>query len=58
MSPWVLEDPERVDEYRAAVGLGPLREKIEQFGGDDQRPANLERYRQDIAAWAKTVGWL
>ena len=58
MSPWVLEDPERVHEYRAAVGLGLLREKIEQFGSDEHRPADLERYRQDIAAWAKTVGWL
>ncbi|HEY7327442.1 MAG TPA: DUF6624 domain-containing protein [Gemmataceae bacterium] len=58
MSPWVLEDPEHVDGYRAKVGLGPLREKIEQFGADEHRPADLERYRQDFADWAKSVGWL
>jgi hypothetical protein len=58
MSPWLLEDPERVDEYRAAVGLGPLQEKIEQFGKDDHRPADYERYQQEMIAWAKSVGWL
>jgi hypothetical protein len=58
MSPWVLEDPERVDEYRSAVGLGPLQEKIEQFGKDEHRPADYERYQQDLLAWAKSVGWL
>ena len=58
MSPWVLADPERVDEYRSAVGLGPLQEKIDQFGGDEHRPADVERYHQELAAWAKSVGWL
>jgi hypothetical protein len=58
MSPWVLEDPERIDEYRSAVGLGPLREKIDQFAGDEHRLAHVERYHQELAAWAKSVGWL
>jgi hypothetical protein len=57
MSPWVLEDPERVDEYRAAVGLGPLREKIDQFGRDEHRPADHEQYRRELLAWARAVGW-
>ena len=58
MSPWVLEDPERVDEYRAAVGLGPLQEKIDEFGGDEHRPADYGRYQEEREAWAKAVGWL
>ena len=58
LSPWVLEDPERVDEYRAAVGLGPLQEKIEQFGTDEHRPADYEQYQREQMAWAKSVGWL
>jgi hypothetical protein len=58
MSPWLLEDPERVDEYRSKVGLGPLQEKIEQFGKDEHRPADYEQYRQEMLAWAKSVGWL
>jgi hypothetical protein len=58
MSPWLLEDAERVDQYRAAVGLGPLREKIEQFGTDERRPADYEQYQRELLAWAKAVGWL
>jgi hypothetical protein len=58
MSPWVLEDPERVDEYRSAVGLGPLQEKIEQFGSDENRPPDLGRYQLELVAWARSVGWL
>jgi hypothetical protein len=61
MSPWLLRDPERVDEYRAAVGLGPLREKIEQFRRemtDEHRPADHARYQEERAAWARSVGWL
>lgn len=58
MSPWMLEDPERVDEYRSGVGLGPLQEKIEQFGSDEHRPADYDRYQQEMIAWAKSVGWL
>jgi hypothetical protein len=57
MSPWMLEDPERVDEYREAVGLGPLQEKIEQFEKDDHRPADQGCYQQELVAWAKSVGW-
>jgi hypothetical protein len=58
MSPWVLEDPERVDEYRSEVGLGPLQEKIEQFGKGEHGPEDYEQYRQEMVAWARSVGWL
>jgi hypothetical protein len=58
MSPWVLQNAERVDEFRAEVELGPLQEKIEQFGADEHSPENYERYRQEFMAWAKSVGWL
>jgi hypothetical protein len=58
MRAWVLQDPERVDEYRSAVGLGPLQERILKFGTDQHRPADMERYQQEMLAWAKSVGWL
>ncbi|HZV05203.1 MAG TPA: DUF6624 domain-containing protein [Gemmataceae bacterium] len=57
MSPWLLEDPERVDEYRSQVGLSPLQEKIEEFGKDEHRPADYEQYRREMLAWAKSIGW-
>lgn len=57
-----LEDPEKVDERRAAVGLPPFgeslrehRKEVEVEGG--KPPANLEAYRQAGEKWARSVGW-
>jgi hypothetical protein len=61
MSPWLLEDPEKVDEYRLSVGLGPLAEATERARGevaDEARPSDLEKRREEMLAWAKSVGWL
>jgi hypothetical protein len=57
LKPWLLEDPERVDEFRASVGLDPLQERIDQFGTDEHAPADYEQYRNDLLQWAKSVGW-
>lgn len=40
-----LEDPDHVDERRAAVGLGPLAEYLKQFGIE----WNLEEYKKEQA---------
>jgi hypothetical protein len=61
MSPWLLAEPDQVDEHRRAVGLGPLADKIEQFRGEappEHRPSDLRRYREEMLAWARSVGWL
>ena len=61
MSPWTLEDPDRVDERRRAVGLAPLADRIEELRREtasDPRPADLEAYRNEMLAWARSVGWL
>lgn len=62
LSPLPLLDPEGVDRHRAAVGLGPLAERIEQARRRAQRerdspPADLEKRRREQLAWAKSVGW-
>lgn len=60
MSPWLLEDPERVDEYRLSVGLGPLSERVEQVRGGmagEAQPSDLKKRREEMLAWAKSVGW-
>jgi len=60
MSPWTLEDPEKVDEYRRSVGLGPLAEKIAQFSGaatDEPKPTDFNKRQEEMLAWAKSVGW-
>lgn len=61
MSPWLLEDPERVDEYRRSVGLGPLAEAVERVrrgAAGEPKPASPDVRREEMLAWAKSVGWL
>jgi hypothetical protein len=60
MSPWLLEDPEKVDEYRRSVGLGPLAERVAQARQDtrEAKPPDLKKHTGDMVAWAKSVGWL
>ena len=58
--PWLLEDPEKVDEYRGSVGLGPLAERLEEArkGMGEARPKELKERREQADAWARSVGWL
>lgn len=61
MSPYLLEDPERVDEYRRAVGLPPLADCIEETRkniGEEPRPSDLKKREDEMQTWAKSVGWL
>ncbi|MFL6209813.1 MAG: DUF6624 domain-containing protein [Pyrinomonadaceae bacterium] len=62
MCPLPLEDPDRVDEYRRAVGLGPLAERVAQsragmMNEPRPTPAELQRRRAEMEAWARSVGW-
>jgi hypothetical protein len=56
MAMYPLESPERVNELRAGVGLPPLdlSKPI-----SDQRipPEGLANHREQMNAWAKSVGW-
>ena len=58
--PWLLEDPEKVDEYRGSVGLGPLAERLEDArkGTGAAKPKELKERRAQADAWARSVGWL
>lgn len=61
LSPWLLENPEKVDEYRGSVGLPPLAERIEEVckeTEDEPRPKDLKKRQEEMLAWAKSVGWL
>lgn len=61
MSPYLLEDPDRVDEYRRAVGLSPLAERVEEVRhgmGNEPRPSDLKKREDEMRAWAKSVGWV
>ncbi len=57
-----LEDPARIDELRARVGLPAFEESlreqrraVEAEGG--RAPPDLELYRAEANQWAKRVGW-
>ena len=59
LSPYPIEDPDRVDRWRAAVGLEPLAEAIRRCndsaeGGPPADWAERERQKQ---AWLRRVGW-
>lgn len=61
MSPYLLENPERVDEYRQAVGLSPLAERVEEARNnteEEPKPSDLKKRESEMREWAKSVGWL
>lgn len=58
-----LEDPERVDEWRAAIGLPPFAEDrarhraaVAAEGG--RCPEDYDAYRARARDWARRTGWL
>ena len=60
MSPLQLEDPEQVDELRAAVGLPPLdvdRARFRAAHGREAVPFDPAARRLEADAWARSVGW-
>lgn len=62
LSPWTLEDPERVDAWRASVGLEPLAERIarlrvRQEAEGDRARTDFRKRRKEMESWAKSVGW-
>jgi len=60
MSPEPIEDPDSVDQRRAAAGLPPLAEAVEKArrgAGDEPVPADLEARRREKDTWARKVGW-
>ncbi|HZI18827.1 MAG TPA: DUF6624 domain-containing protein [Pyrinomonadaceae bacterium] len=61
MSPWTIEEPERVDDLRRCVGLRPLAEQVEKMRegtAGEPPPTDLKRRQEEMLAWARSVGWL
>ncbi|WP_428273566.1 DUF6624 domain-containing protein [Candidatus Palauibacter sp.] len=62
LSPGDVEDPERLDERRHAIGLPPLAEQMEEVrtratSEGDRPPADYEAYARACDEWATSVGW-
>jgi len=56
LQPHAIEDPERVDERRHAVGLEPLAEILAR-AKPQPLPADPERFERDYRNWLVEVGW-
>jgi hypothetical protein len=56
MRPHAIEDPERVEERRRAVGLEPLAEILAR-AKPQPLPADRERFERDYQQWLIDVGW-
>ena len=62
LSPGAVEDPQRLDERRRAIGLPPLAEQMEEARGrataeGDRPPADCEANAKARDEWAAGVGW-
>jgi hypothetical protein len=60
MSATPIDDPESVDERRAAVGLGPLAEATARHraaSAGERKPASPAGRREEMDAWARKTGW-
>lgn len=59
LSPYpAIEDPQFVNDRRAAMGLRSIEQEIDQKRATAERPpANLKEHRRQMEQWARSVGW-
>lgn len=58
MEVWTLEDAERVNEFRRAVGLEPLAATIwENAETRANAPPDFAERQRGFEDWARKVGW-
>lgn len=59
MEIWILENEEKVNDYRAEVGLKPLENKILQSKEfKENAPKDWKSRRKEAQEWARKVGWI
>jgi hypothetical protein len=54
--PYVIEDPEQVEERRCAVGPEPLSERLTREK-PEPLPRDRERFEGEYQSWLLRVGW-
>jgi hypothetical protein len=58
MQVWTLENEEKVNEYRAEIGLKPLERLIwENEETEANKPEDFHKRQAEFLQWAKKVGW-
>jgi hypothetical protein len=56
LRPYLLEDPEHVEERRSKVGLEPLGKRLAREK-PSPKPADPERFEREYRAWLRRTGW-
>jgi hypothetical protein len=56
LRPYLLEDPEHVEERRGKVGLEPLSNRLARVR-PSPKPPDPERLERGYQAWLRRVGW-
>jgi phosphopantetheine adenylyltransferase len=58
MQVYTLENPEKVNQYRAQVGLKPLENSVwENTETRENAPKDLAKRQADYKDWLVKVGW-
>ena len=63
LCPWVIEDPENVNERRKKMGLNTLEERIKEMEGDVRKnnllpPKDYLERQSEMNQFLKEVGWI
>ncbi len=63
MSPWLLEDEEKVEQLRASMGLPSLSSEVERVRNEIKEhhispPEDMEKRNKEINEWRRRVGWM
>ncbi len=54
---WITEDPDRLNDRRAAVGLPPVPPDPPETAPAPEALAEFEEWSRDYQAWLKRAGW-
>jgi len=63
MVPWLLAEPEKVNEYRELAGLNSIEERsreilIDLVNSGEEPPENWEMRKKQFLKWQKATGWV
>jgi|SRR5688572_1843067 len=63
LSPWTVENPEKVNDLRKEVGLNSIEEETEAVRkgaktNNEKPPTNFESRQMEIYRWSKRIGWV
>jgi hypothetical protein len=63
LSPWTIENPNKVNTFRLEYGLNTIDEESEAVRkgaqeNNEQAPCDFESRQQEIYEWSRRIGWI